>query len=279
MSSHEFDVIAAPSEYELEAKFDFLLKSAAARLEQCGIADDFTHEASNIPFGNLRDGRLMYSHTIDRGYDYGVISFLSDSTPSHNFILRNLPTDPYGWSRERGRPLAPRIVMNLLEREWPTDADRELLDTLLNLVDHESTKDKPIHVEPGVILHMLELYHDPTDSSDENYIRTWDYHDATVNMDTGKPRIESIRLTSYDDGNGDLREVHADIIIPYEFDGTSTPLVCRIHSGTLGDVSITAAYVNPYTSKEVPVEIKNLAGVYDELALIIDKMLTEKAVM
>lgn len=260
-----------PLDEVLQTRFDKLLRDTAEQLEAFSTPDELTLETKHAQFGNFGDGTIAVSHTIDRGFHSGAVGFIHPDDGDRSFFVSNKLEDGSLWTSGKQR-FTGRKTLQLLHRNWPI-ADNQQLDELTTRIHADDD------VDPRYILELLENYAVRQNTGEREYEMRWDYHDVTHNVDTEDTRIESVAFNIFCDGKDDLRQVQADIVIPYIVNEVQTPLTCNIHSNEIGDVMVSATYLHPTTLKRTTVPIHDPEAIYTEFELAIKNLVAEKTAL
>lgn len=262
------DRFPQPNE-ELSSRFGELLSDTADLLEANCRPEIHLHEIHRIPFGQYRDHTLMTSRTNDHDYHTGFFS-LASNEETNGFVARKKLGDNGLW--QIGDKFAkPSMITRLIDSNWPIDADKSLLDPLLDRVRE--------HNEPSTreLLEVLEAFGASSESSFATDEKLWSFHDITrLTDDIDEIRTVSLNFETLLSGDG-LRQVKAELTFPFDqYEHEDVPMRCAVTVDELGDVFVSAAYRDADTGKETVVAIQNFEGLYDELSSVIEQLISEK---
>lgn len=275
-SSHELDDA-------LEERFINLLEVTAEQLQIMTSPDETTQEIRHMAFGRTEEDLLTISHTNNLGYHSGTISYLSRSAlgaeqnERRNFIYTNTLNDGMTWRCNESRYQANH-VLSLIARHWPVGINNESLEKVLSESEPVDADHPANDIPVDSVLKVIEDYSILQNTGERSYEHAWTYVDTRYdNIGSKNLHHPALAFTVIcNDETFDLKQIRADLAVPYRVDGVEVPLTYHVHIDELGKLFVGASYQDPTTKTVCSPTVKNHNGCYELVQLFIGKLVEEK---
>lgn len=232
---------------ELEVLFDTLLRETADKLDPFCMPDEMIFETKDAVFGKYSEDSLMVTHVIAKGKHSGVVSFISHDNPKESFSFHHDSTYGKQWAYPNNGRLMGTKVLQLAANNWPIADDGSPKDVMRKLIYQEKDADGNAPDIPAIdIMEFLEDYTLRRDTGDHSCKMKWSHRDRSKARIINGRTYDRIVTFTIDSGQKDSsRRISTDITATSP--SISAPLTCHITSDELGNVSVTADFINPDT--------------------------------
>ena len=229
------------------------------------------------------------AHIIDDGDHTGIISVVSGESSDRSFFVRHhnaTQNHREVWISSEGKRYSGRMVLRMLDSEWPTDDYTFPREEVRNIL-HGSRENGDPDVSSDYIFGLLENYtfalryteDTPRATGEHSYEVQWRYHDVSANIITTDVNVESAVFDLISSENDTFRQCNTDVTVEHPINNVMTSLTYHVNTNEAGIVTVTADYVDPRSGRRAVLPILNYRGIFNDLATILEKMVQEKSLV